>query len=597
MRKTSARLVAAAAIAVAYVLIPVEGRADFYDGLRAFDAEDYAEAADEWTPEAQAGVAKAQYRLAKLYEDGLGVAQNFVKAHLWFNLAAAQGHEKARKAREALAARMAAGQVARAQKLAADWKPSSAAKKQPQARAGKEAEDQEGLGRKAGGLFDAAENGDVGAVEAAIRDGVDPDTSDADGWTPLMYAAVQGHAAVVEALIEAGADVNAQSKDRVTALMTAVATGRTAVVERLLDTGAKPGVENAAGVSAARIAERRGFDDIAALLAGGDTDKTDDAKIAPKALFAAAAEGDAARVARLLDAGIDAGAQDEKGWTALHFAAARGHAAAAAKLIAAGASVDHQAYDGTTPLMLAALEAHTAVAEALLEAGADPERRNREDPTAADIADARGHQRMHDLLSPAYEPPAHLIRSIQANLNCLGYAAGPVDGILGTKTRSAIAAFRENNGLSDKPDSKAGYQDIERRSECRANAQSGDAEEASDESPKTWYAIPYSKSPLPALKVAARKAGGRYQLRITGEYPDLADVEAEQASFYSQKWNGEEWVSTDFGETIYGDWARGREFKIYVEVPAAYIENKDYYTLHMCIGVPDLCYPIELLPG
>jgi TPR repeat protein len=58
-----------------------------------------------------------------LYGTGQGVPQDYVKAHMWFNLAAAGGHKNAVKARDMTAARMTAAQIAEAQKLAREWKP------------------------------------------------------------------------------------------------------------------------------------------------------------------------------------------------------------------------------------------------------------------------------------------------------------------------------------------------------------------------------------------------------------------------------------------------------------------------------------------
>jgi len=47
---------------------------------------------------ADQGFAEAQYRLGDMYARGLGVAKSDAEATRWFKLAAAQGHERARKA-------------------------------------------------------------------------------------------------------------------------------------------------------------------------------------------------------------------------------------------------------------------------------------------------------------------------------------------------------------------------------------------------------------------------------------------------------------------------------------------------------------------
>jgi len=105
------------------LLIPLSGQADFYDGLRAFDAKRYSTALKLWRDAADQGDAKSQFRLGQLYQRGLGAPQNFVKAHLYYNLAGAQGDANARQARDVLAKEMTAEERAQARKLAANWVP------------------------------------------------------------------------------------------------------------------------------------------------------------------------------------------------------------------------------------------------------------------------------------------------------------------------------------------------------------------------------------------------------------------------------------------------------------------------------------------
>ncbi len=49
--------------------------------------------------------------------------QDHVQAHMWYNLAGAQGLEQAVKNRDNVAERMMLAQIAEAQKLAREWKP------------------------------------------------------------------------------------------------------------------------------------------------------------------------------------------------------------------------------------------------------------------------------------------------------------------------------------------------------------------------------------------------------------------------------------------------------------------------------------------
>jgi TPR repeat protein len=68
----------------------------FSDGLRAYDAGDYAATIDAWRPLAEAGNAEAQAGLAGLYADGFGVARDPREAAAWYERAARAGHLVAR---------------------------------------------------------------------------------------------------------------------------------------------------------------------------------------------------------------------------------------------------------------------------------------------------------------------------------------------------------------------------------------------------------------------------------------------------------------------------------------------------------------------
>ena len=57
------------------------------------------------------------------YNNGNGVAKDDVIAYMWYNLAAASGHEKAKRNRDILAKEMTRDQIAEAQRLSREWKP------------------------------------------------------------------------------------------------------------------------------------------------------------------------------------------------------------------------------------------------------------------------------------------------------------------------------------------------------------------------------------------------------------------------------------------------------------------------------------------
>ena len=76
---------------------------------------------------AEQGNASAQVHLGVMYQIGRGVPQDDVAAHMWFNLASAQSSGDERdfsvQLRDDVAAGMTAEQIAEAQRLAREWKP------------------------------------------------------------------------------------------------------------------------------------------------------------------------------------------------------------------------------------------------------------------------------------------------------------------------------------------------------------------------------------------------------------------------------------------------------------------------------------------
>ncbi|MFZ0616926.1 MAG: tetratricopeptide repeat protein [Chthoniobacterales bacterium] len=72
----------------------------------------------EWyRKSARQGNTAAQYELGTCYRLAKGVAPDLCKAYMWFNLAAASGSENAREAREAVAHRLTAEQIRKAEHM------------------------------------------------------------------------------------------------------------------------------------------------------------------------------------------------------------------------------------------------------------------------------------------------------------------------------------------------------------------------------------------------------------------------------------------------------------------------------------------------
>ena len=114
----------AATLIVVFTLVVVPlARADYEAGHRALDAGDVAEATRQWRAAASAEDRRSMLALGRLYTRGLGVLQDYVEAHKWFNLAASRGEVEAVHERDALTEKMTPQQVATAQERAASWQP------------------------------------------------------------------------------------------------------------------------------------------------------------------------------------------------------------------------------------------------------------------------------------------------------------------------------------------------------------------------------------------------------------------------------------------------------------------------------------------
>ena len=82
----------------------------------------YTEEAIKWyLMSAKQGHTLAQSNLGGIYGNGRGVAQDYVQAHMWFNLAVMEGHENAVRSRDMAEKRMTPEEIEQARALAQDW--------------------------------------------------------------------------------------------------------------------------------------------------------------------------------------------------------------------------------------------------------------------------------------------------------------------------------------------------------------------------------------------------------------------------------------------------------------------------------------------
>jgi ankyrin repeat protein len=310
-------------------------------------------------------------------------------------------------------------------------------------------------------MFEALRRGEISAIKAAVKQGVDANSRDKDGNTLLMQTAIYGTAVDLDFLLAHGADANATNKAGHTALMRAIPD--LAKVKLLVENGADVHT-SAAGTTPLLIAsgirsaedvvryliqkgadvkaiDMQGFDPVmAAALAGAPANmkllldagasgaagaktrqlpatlRTSALDQATRDLLRKRAEGvtalmNAARidcepcVRLLLKHGADAKARTDAGLTALHYAAFKGNLTTVRLLLDAAAPVNVVDDRGFTPLMMAANSKTKSleVVRILLDHGAESQAKDEFGRTAADWARLGARREITDLFA-APEP-------------------------------------------------------------------------------------------------------------------------------------------------------------------------------------------------
>jgi ankyrin repeat protein/beta-lactamase regulating signal transducer with metallopeptidase domain len=196
-------------------------------------------------------------------------------------------------------------------------------------------------------LFEAAEKGDIGAVQELLKRGANVNcVLDGDG-SPLIGAALNGHLTVVHLLLDRGADPNLAVLGDGNPLIVAAREGHIAVVRLLLDRGADPNIPVPGDGNPLIMAAREGRADIVELLLdrGAKIDQMvpDD----ENALIQASGEGRLNVVKLLVSRGADVNA---RAWV--------------------GRALERPDGEWRTPLSMARKGRHDAIVAFLLEAGA-----------------------------------------------------------------------------------------------------------------------------------------------------------------------------------------------------------------------------------
>ena len=168
-------------------------------------------------------------------------------------------------------------------------------------------------------------------------DGVEANSADKYGWTPLQRASGNGHDAVVRLLLAHGAGLEAKDKDGRTPLQQAISNGHEVIVKLFLEQGAELEVKDKNGQTPLLWASKNGHEAVVKLLLerGAELEATDRKSRTP--LLWASENGRETIVKLLLEQGAEIEARDRYGRTALWWAGWNGHEAMVKLLLAQGA--------------------------------------------------------------------------------------------------------------------------------------------------------------------------------------------------------------------------------------------------------------------
>ncbi|KAJ8724028.1 hypothetical protein PYW07_008008 [Mythimna separata] len=277
-------------------------------------------------------------------------------------------------------------------------------------------------------------------LRALVKEGgASVDVRDADGRTPLLWAASAGSAAAVLALHQAGSKVDDADRDGLTALHCAAARGHTEALETLVGLcGARVDVADSHGCTPLHYAAALGHADATSALLqhGADSHRQDRRGRSPA--HTAAAKGQIETVRILGARGANLWLRNSKGDLPLHEAVASGRRELVKWLLDGRPSqVNATNHEGRTPLHIAAATDNADLCRLLLDRGAEANlvaRSSKNEPlTPLDCATTRGHRSTAKYLQMHGGMPASKLANTEIVIDGAPITALPTRRVTSTK--------------------------------------------------------------------------------------------------------------------------------------------------------------------
>lgn len=222
--------------------------------------------------------------------------------------------------------------------------------------------------------------------------GVNFESLDHTGCTPLLHAVKKKDGVMVGILLQKGADANSRGNFYNTPLVQATEGGDEQSVRLLLEAGADIEAKDAFGRTPLCLAVGEELESVVRLLLRKGANVEVKSEFGHTPLLRAAKGGSDTCTRLLLEAGADIEAKDDFGRTSLSRAATNGHEAVVRVLLENGADTQAQDYSVRTALLMAAEKGHTKVVGLLLKNGAEIHAKDVTGRTPLSVATASGHE-------------------------------------------------------------------------------------------------------------------------------------------------------------------------------------------------------------
>ncbi|XP_014372201.2 ankycorbin [Papilio machaon] len=358
-------------------------------------------------------------------------------------------------------------------------------------------------------------------LRALVREGgASVAVRDADGRTPLLWAASAGSAAAVLALNQAGARVDDADRDGLTALHCAAARGHTEALETLVGLcGARVDMADSHGCTPLHYAAALGHADATSALLehGADAHRQDRRGRSPA--HTAAAKGQIETVRILGARGANLWLRNSKGDLPLHEAVASGRRELVKWLLDGRPSqVNATNHEGRTPLHIAAATDNADLCRLLLDRGAEVNlvaRSSKNEPlTPLDCATSRGHRSTAKYLQMHGGLPASKLSNTQITID-----GAPITGLSQRKVTSTKIDVRDRIRIEKKEVVELSSPSLERRrTKDRNNVYYTNDSSSDDRKPRKRFEDKHSE------KYQTRK---KPQIKLQKSFSDGYDSEFE----------------------------------------------------------------------